>query len=558
MQKALLSWLCLVLLAFAIVPGQPVFSQRNEPDLPYVEDQILVKFKANAEPVASAEELADEILQRPGARAESLSPKTRGGGAQLFHLNGRMSVEEAVLRANADPRVEYAEPDYILQVSQTVPDDPFFTQMWGLSNLGCSLCGSDQPAPGIDAPRAWDITTGSNEVVAVVLDTGVDIAHEDLAPNVWVNPREIAGNGADDDGNGFVDDVNGWNFFDKTNQVFKSSSDDLHGTHIAGSIGAAGNNGTGVTGVAWRVKLMSLKFLGGSKGKGSTANAIKGINYAIDQRNRGVNVTVINASWGGSKESQSLRDAITAAGDAGILFVCSAGNEGADVDQIPAFPSGFGGLPTCLSVAAITSTDNLASFSNFGHRSVGVAAPGQSILSTTPRNQFSPNGAYAMLSGTSMAAPYVSGIAALLWSHEPSLTPAEVKQRIVSTSEPIPALVSKAANSGRANAFGALTDRIAPPRAPIVLAASFTKKAVTLDGFGFLNGSSVIEVNGVALPSITYDDSYALANGTLTRLTSKIGKKPMKATFPSGQFVSVTVFNPTTGERSAQFFTVRF
>ncbi|HSO76068.1 MAG TPA: S8 family peptidase [Blastocatellia bacterium] len=557
MKTRFLLWFFLVTLSFVVV-RPPVYSQRHAAGGQYVEDQILVKFKSNAEPFGGSEGLADEVLQRPGARAESLSPTVPGGSHHLFHLNGRMSVEEAVRRANADPRVEYAEPDYILQASETVADDPFFTQMWGLSTLGCFFCGPDQPTANIDALRAWDITTGSNDVVAVVLDTGIDVAHEDLAENVWVNPHEIAGNGVDDDANGFVDDVNGWNFFDKTNQVFKSSGEDLHGTHVAGSIAAAGNNGKGVTGVAWRASLMSLKFLGGPKGKGSTGNAIRGINYAIDQRNRGVNVTVINASWGGPNESQSLRDAITAAGDAGILFVCSAGNEGVDMDQTPHFPSGFGGLPTCLSVAAMTSTDNLASFSNFGHGAVGVAAPGQSILSTAPRNQSSPNGAYTTLSGTSMSAPYVSGIAVLLWSHEPSLAPAQVKQRIVSTSEPIPALVSKAANSGRANAFSALTNRIAPPRSPIVLTASFTKKAVTLDGLGFLNGSAVIEVNGAALPTVAYDSSYALANGTLTRLTAKIGKKPMKAAFPSGLFVSVTVFNPTTGERSAQFVTVRF
>jgi hypothetical protein len=146
----------------------------------------------------------------------------------------------------------------------------------------------------------------------------------------------------------------------------------------------------------------------------------------------------------------------------------------------------------------------------------------------------------------------------LLWSHEPSLTPAEVKQRIVSTSEPTPALVSKVFKSGRANAYDALTNRIAPPRSPVVLLASFTKKVVTLDGFGFASGSTVIEVNGVALPTVDYDDSYALANGTITRLSSKLGKKPMKKTFPKGEFVVVSVFNPATGERSAQFRTGRF
>jgi subtilisin family serine protease len=157
-----------------------------------------------------------------------------------------------------------------------------------------------------------------------------------------------------------------------------------------------------------------------------------------------------------------------------------------------------------------------------------------------------------------MSAPYVSGIAILVWSQNPDLTPAEVKQRIVSTSEPIPALVSKTANSGRANAYDALLNRIAAPQSPIVLSAAFTKKVVTLDGFGFLSGSSVIEANGATLSPVNYDDSFALANGTLTRLTAKIGKAPLKLAFPKGQQVMVTVFNPTTGERSAQFVTVRF
>ena len=556
MKKPLSFWFCVVLLSFVVVPRQPVYSQRHEPRRAYVEDQILVKFKANSEPIADAEQFADEVFRTRGARAEALSPRARGGSVRLVHLNGQLSVEEAVRRAKADPRVEYAEPDYIVQASETIPNDVYFSQMWGLSNTGCFFC--DQPTANIDAPRAWDITTGSDDVVAVVLDTGVDIGHEDLAPNIWVNPNETPGNGIDDDGNGFVDDVNGWNFIDSNNDVFKSSNEDFHGTHVAGSIGAVGDNGKGVTGVAWHVKLMSLKFLGGPKGKGSTGNAVRGINYAISQRNQGVNIRTINASWGGPGDSQSLRDAIAAAGEAGILFVCAAGNSGNDVDETPEFPSGFGALPTCLSVAAMNQADGLADFSNFGHSTVGVGAPGQSILSTFPRNQFLPMGGYGALSGTSMSTPYVTGIAVLLWSHEPSLTPADVKQRIVSTSEPIPALVSKTANSGRANAYDALINRIAAPRSPIVLSAEFSKKAVTLDGFGFLSGSSVIEANGVPISPIDYDDSFALSNGTLTRLTAKIGKKPMKLAFPKGQQVMVTVFNPTTGERSAQFVTTRF
>lgn len=556
MKKSLSFWFCVVLLSFLVVPRQPVYSQRREPTRAYVEDQIIVKLKANSEPIADGEQFADEVFQTRGARAEPLAPRARGGGFHLVHLNGQLSVDEAVRRANADPRVEYAEPDYILQASETIPNDVLFSQMWGLSNTGCFFC--DQPTANIDAPRAWDITTGSDDVVAVVLDTGVDIGHEDLAPNIWVNPHEIPGNGIDDDGNGLVDDINGWNFVDSTNNVFTSFSEDLHGTHVAGSIGAVGDNKKGVTGVAWHVKLISLKFLGGPKGKGSTGNAVRGINYAIDQRNRGVNIRSINASWGGPNESQSLRDAISAAGSAGILFVCAAGNSHHDVDQLPEFPSGFGGLPTCLSVAAMNPADGLASFSNFGHSTVGVGAPGESILSTIPHSQFSPMGEYGELSGTSMSTPYVTGLAVLLWSHEPSLTPDQVKQRIVSTSEPIPALASKVANSGRANAYDALINRIAPPQSPRVLRAAFTKKIVTLDGLGFLSGTTVIEVNGAALSTVDYDNSFALSNGTLTRLSCNLGKKPMKATFPKGVPVSVTVFNPTTGERSAQFVTTRF
>lgn len=558
MKKLLSFGIALALFSFAFVPRQPVYSQSREPANRYVDDQILVKFKENAEPAGNDDEFVAQIFQTRGARVEALSTTTRTGNIHLVHLNGRLSVDEAVDRANLDPRVEYAEPDYILQSSQTIPDDPFFSQMWGLSNLGCSFCPADQSSPNIDGPHAWDITTGTDDVVAAVLDTGVDIEHEDLAANVWRNPHEIAGNDVDDDGNGYVDDVNGWSFFNRANGVFSSANEDLHGTHVAGSIGAVGNNGIGVTGVAWHVKLMSLKFLGGVNGQGSTGNAIRAINYAIDQRNRGVNVRVINASWGGPGMSNSLRDAIIAAGNAGILFVCAAGNNSNDVTEHPDYPSSYGDLPTCLSVAAMNSADGLASFSNYGHSAVGVAAPGQSIISTTPRNQFSTRGSYASLSGTSMATPYVTGIAVLLWSHEPSLTPAEVKDRIVSTSEPIPALASRVIKSGRANAFDALTNRIAPPQSPLVLRADFTKKVVTLDGFGFVNGSTVIEVNGVALPSVDYDNSYALGSGTLTRISSKLGKKPMKQIFPKGEFVQVTVFNPATGERSAQYATARF
>lgn len=561
MRKLLAISACLILFSLILIPRTNVYSQRREDRRQlYVDDQILVKLKAQAE-TPDADLMAEEIVRAHGVRAETLTTRGRAD-IQLVHLNKSVSVEEAVRRAKEDPRVEYAEPDYLVYASDTVPNDPFFTQMWGLSTFGCAICDPGQQTPNIDATQAWDMTTGSDAVVAAVLDAGIDLQHEDLAANAWVNPLEIPGNGVDDDGNGFADDINGWNFRDKNNQTFKSSNEDFHGTHVAGTIGAVGNNGRGVTGVAWHVKLMSLKFLGiQSSGKigGSTSGAVRGIDYAIGLRNRGVNVRVINASFGGGDPSQSLHDAIAAANAAGILFVCAAGNEGNNIEDVPTYPAAYSAdLSGAMSVAAVDLGGGLASFSNTGHSSVSVAAPGVAIDSTLPSSQFAPSGAYGRLQGTSMSSPYVAGIAVLLWSQDPSLTPAQVKQRIIDTSEPLPSLVSKVSGSGRASAYYALTGRIAPAQTPVVLGVQFTKRMVAINGFGFVNGSAVIEVDGTPLPAVSYDRSFALANASLTQLTADLGKKPLKRTFPVGIQVTISVFNPSTGQRSPGFSTARF
>lgn len=552
MKKFVAFSACLFLFALVLVPRPVVYSQQRENDKEiYANDRIIVKFKAEAEPM-DVDAAAEEIVRVPGVRAETLTKRPQGG-THLIRLNGNLSVEEAVRRAKDDPRVEFAEPDYFVYATDTVPNDPRFSDLWGMSSIGCSQCAADQQSLSIDATRAWDITTGSDNIVVAVLDTGVDLQHEDLAANAWVNPGEIAGNGKDDDGNGYIDDINGWNFYDDNNQTFKSSQEDFHGTHVAGSIGAVGNNGKGVAGVAWHVKLMVLKFLGGTQGKGSTSNAVLGINYAIDMRTRGVNVRVINASWGGGNDSQALRQAIAAANDAGILFVAAAGNGGTNIDNNPDFPASYArDLPNAISVAALGQDGYMASFSNYGHDSVSLAAPGTNILSTYP------GGIYQTLQGTSMSTPYVSGIAVLLWAHEPSLTPSQVRQRIIDTSEPSAPLVSKLARSGRANAYDALTNRIPPVQRPSIVTVNFTKTAVIIDGFGFVDGSAMIEVDGSPLSNVSYDSSFALANGTLTRLVADVGKKPLKRMFPYGAQVSVDVFNPTTGDRSAKFNTARF
>lgn len=552
MKKSVTLLVVLLFISFIAIPNRTAHSQASRQSAhPYADDGIIVKLKDNSEAIEDAD-IPEFVLKTRGATLERLTPKARGG-VSLIHLNGSVSVEQAVRQAQADPRVDYAEPDYILHTTETTPNDPLFFQLWGLSNPFQSLTGGLSPAD-IGATRAWDITTGSDDLVVAVTDTGVDVSHPDLAANVWKNPGEIPGNGIDDDGNGFKDDVNGWNFFNKNNSVYVSASEDFHGTHVAGTIGALGNNGIGTAGVAWHVKLMVLKFLGGAKGTGKSSDAIKAINYVIDQRNRGVNVRVINASWGGGDDSQGLRDALSAAGNAGILFVCAAGNDGIDNDDDPSYPTAYAeSMSNVISVAAINQGDQLSSFSNYGHSTVSVAAPGEFIYS------LSPEGSYRVLSGTSQATPHVSGIAALLFANNPGLTPAQVKDRIIRTAEPITPLASKTVASGRANAYFALTNRIAPVSKPVITNARVSKKAINIDGLGFLPGSSIVEVEGVTLTGdVVYDGSYGLANGTLTHLTVQPGKKPIKKAFPSGLLIGVTVFNPTTGERSARFLTGRF
>lgn len=558
--------LSLSFVAAGFIPGASTAAKpadnaaRDKPR--YVENQVLIKFKEGAEPVAAGDFIDDRMLPVPGAKARAIGARdiSKRAGLYVLELDESVSVEEAVQRASADPRVEYAEPNYLYYAAETRPNDPKFTDMWGLFNPNCDDCQNGNPRADIDAVAAWDITTGSENLVVGVIDSGADLKHPDLAPNAWVNPNEIAGNNLDDDGNGYVDDINGWNFADDDNKLFNNASIDFHGTHVAGTIGAAGNNGLGVAGVAWKVKLMSLKFLGNKRGSGSTSDAVAAIEYAMDQRSRGVNLRVLNASWGGEGESLALREAIQAAGNAGILVVCAAGNDASDTDATPEFPTCWSKeISSLISVAAINQTGWLAEFSNFGRRTVDVAAPGYQILSLYPRDpERAPEGGYTIANGTSMATPHVSGVAVLVWSTEPGLTPAEVKRRIVSTSEPTVMLSSGISSAGQVNAYNALTNRVVAPRRPVIGVVQFAKKELILDGIGFPAGSAVVEVNGVALPvTPVFDQSYKIANGTLTRLTIPLGKKMMKKTFPRGFTGRFSVFNAATGERSDQTLITR-
>lgn len=352
------------------------------------------------------------------------------------------------------------EPNVLIQ-SQQLPNDPSFGQLWGLNNTGQS--GGTVDAD-IDAPEAWDLTRGSPNVVIAIIDTGVDYTHGDLSANMWHNPGEIAGDGIDNDYNGYVDDVYGWDFVNSDN----NPTDDYgHGTHVAGTIGAVGNNSVGVTGVNWTVQMMALKFLD-SAGSGSLADAVSAINYAtLMKRDHGVNLVALNNSWSGGGYYSSLYSAISAAGAEDILFVAAAGNGGPDgkgdnTDAKPEYPASYN-LANIIAVAATDRNDARASFSNYGATTVDLAAPGVSIYSTQPNN------AYASMNGTSMATPHVTGVAGLLAAYNPAATAAEIKQAIMDGVDPIASMAGKCVTGGRLNAYGAL-EALGVPTAPASIA----------------------------------------------------------------------------------------
>ncbi|MBN8459852.1 MAG: S8 family serine peptidase [Verrucomicrobia bacterium] len=348
-----------------------------------------------------------------------------------------------------------AEPDYLVFHQQVVPNDPRFDELWAHRNMGQSGGKSDAD---IKSTLAWSHTTGSEQVVVAVIDTGVDYEHPDLAGCIFENTNDPV-DGIDGDQNGYLDDTHGWNFY-ATNR--DPMDDHFHGTHVAGTIGARGDNAVGVAGVTWRTRILPLKFLSFA-GSGVTSDAIAAIRYAADSGAR-----VLNNSWGGGAYSNLLEDAIRYAGQKGCLFVAAAGNDGADSDTAPLYPAAYD-LDNILSVAATSDRDELAGFSNFGGISVDLAAPGVGILSTSPRLPTAAMTAeglpanYATLSGTSMAAPHVSGAAALLLSLEPTLPAVDVKSRILSRGDPIPALLGLCASSSRLNLFN-LVDPLWQPR----------------------------------------------------------------------------------------------
>jgi subtilisin family serine protease len=330
---------------------------------PYVPGEVLVKWKDNAS-IHSIRCLKSAM----GLRATKMFHTI---AVQHMRIPPSIRTEDLLAKLRGNPLVEYAEPNYVLRAMAT-PNDPQFGQLWGLHNTGQT---GGTPDADIDAPEAWDIHTGSPDAVIAVIDTGIAYGHTDLTSNMWTNDPEVNGiPGVDDDGNGYVDDGYGWDFVGADNDPTDYFS---HGTHVAGTIAAIGNNAIGITGVNWLASIMPLRIFG-AFGYGDTANAIEAITYAADN-----GAHVINASWGGGGFSQALYDAISYANDRGCLFVAAAGNFGDDNDINPFYPASYD-LPNIISVAASEHNDNLAGFSNFGATSVDVAAPGLNVLSSIP------------------------------------------------------------------------------------------------------------------------------------------------------------------------------
>jgi subtilisin family serine protease len=348
-------------------------------------------------------------------------------GLELIHVRG--SISAAIARVK--PFVMYAEPDYVVHTS-TTPNDPSFGLEWGLQNTGQTVNG-DPGTAGADirATQAWSLFTGDPNFVIADLDTGLQYTHPDIAANAWTNPGEIANNGIDDDGDGFIDDVHGWDFYSNDKDPDDQNG---HGTHTAGTIGAVGNNGIGVSGVNWSCKIMALRFLGPGGG-GSISGAISALQFAVLK-----GVKVSNNSWVGPYD-QGLYDAINASRSIGHVFVAAAGNNGSNSDTSPTYPAAMN-LDNIIAVAATTNDDERASFSNYGSVSVDLGAPGENVYSTWLGSS------YAYASGTSMATPHVAGAVAMVYALNPGFTYQQVKYRILATVRPIPALATITVSGG--------------------------------------------------------------------------------------------------------------
>lgn len=414
-------------------------------DKAFVPNQVLIQFKDGT--TAAQQDVARGKVQ--ASKAENI--RGQGNGAsklELATLPSGANVEAAISALKTDAAIEFAEPNYIYTTDAT-SSDPYFTNgsLWGM--YGASTSPANQY--GSNAAAAWAAgNTGSASVYVGIIDEGIQFTHPDLSGQVWTNPFDAA-DGVDNDGNGYVDDIHGYDFANNDNSIYDGGSKgtlDDHGTHVSGTIGAK-SNGVGVVGVNWNVTLISGKFLG--RNGGTTANAVRAVDYFTDLKTRhGLNIVATSNSWGGGGYSQALFDAIQRANNAGILFVAAAGNSGVNTDSSPSYPASYTNS-NIIAVAAIANNGTLASFSNYGATSVDIGAPGVGIYSTTAYNL------YESYSGTSMATPHVSGAVALYKSVHPSATAAQIKSAILSSAVPTASLSGKTVTGGRLDVNAALS-----------------------------------------------------------------------------------------------------
>ena len=417
-------------------------SQFGQPGVDYVANEVLVKFKAGA----SASTRAAALSRVSGQLAETILTKAmeRAGETEaLLLVRTPLAATEAIGRLQGE-EVAYVEPNFIY-THQAVSTDPYFTDgsLWGMDAKNTF---------GSQASTAWAANnTGLKTVVVGVIDEGIQFDHPDLDGQVWNNPYDAAGDGVDNDGNGYVDDIHGWDFDGNNNTIYdgglKGTLDD-HGTHVSGTIGAKANNGQGVAGMNWNITIISCKFLG--RRGGTTANAVKAVDYLNDLKSRhGMNIVASNNSWGGGGFSQALSDAVSRANTRNILFIAAAGNGGSDGvgdnnDAVASYPSN---LPQAnvIAVAAITSAGAKSSFSNYGATTVDIGAPGSGIWSSTAYS------IYESYSGTSMATPHVTGAAALYASTHAGATAATIKDAILSSATATASLKDRCVTGGRLN-----------------------------------------------------------------------------------------------------------
>lgn len=413
----------------------------------HVPNEVIIKFKAGV-PVSALENALRRVNGQVAEKILTHAMKKNGDNDGILLLRVPMAALDAVSKLKNLDGIEYAEPNFIY-TTDAVSNDPYYLNgsLWGM--YGDATNPMNQY--GSHAGEAWAKgLTGSKDVYVGIIDEGYMYMHDDLSSNVGTNPEETS-NGIDDDGNGYIDDIYGWNFVDGNNIIFNSSGD-AHGTHVAGTIGAVGGNGKGVAGVCWEVRFLSGKFLG--KKGGTTTNAIKAVDYFTTLRLNGLNIVATNNSWGGGGFSQSLQNAIERANAAGVLFIAAAGNEGRNIDTTPSYPAAYPNS-NIITVASITNSGALSSFSNYGAKTVDIGAPGSGVYSCVPKSvKGKLTSGYASYSGTSMAAPHVTGGVALYYSNHPNATTSDVKNAILSSSISTPSLSGKCLEGGRLNVGG--------------------------------------------------------------------------------------------------------